>query len=161
MAELTTRAARQGRVAELISNHQVSSQAELSELLSASGIVVAQSTLSKDLLEIGAVRVRGVQGKLVYATPAEDAAADRHTAEHRLARLCGELLVGADASGNLTVLKTPPGGAQYFASAIDRAGWSDVLGTIAGDDTVLIIGRELTSGDDLAERVTRLGRDTQ
>ncbi|MFC6343337.1 arginine repressor, partial [Nocardioides hankookensis] len=74
----------------------------------------------------------------------------------RLARLCGELLVSADASANLVVLRTPPGAAQFLASAFDKAEFPEVLGTIAGDDTVLVIGREPSGGDDLARRFLAL-----
>jgi transcriptional regulator of arginine metabolism len=79
--------------------------------------------------------------------PGESAAA-----AGRLARLCSELLVSADASANLVVLRTPPGAAQFLASAFDKAEFPEVLGTIAGDDTVLVIGRDPLGGDELARR---------
>ena len=74
------------------------------------------------------------------------------TFEGRLSRLCSEILVSAEASANLVVLRTPPGAAQYFASAIDRVAWPDILGTIAGDDTILLITREPAGGAELADR---------
>ena len=113
---------------------------------------VTQATLSRDLVELDAVKVRSASGALVYAVPAEGG--DRRPARRRetaaattrLARLCGELLVSADASANLVVLRTPPGAAQFLASAFDKADLGDVLGTIAGDDTVLVIGRDPAGG---------------
>lgn len=147
--ERTSRGARQARIAALIDAREVTSQAELAELLAADGLVVSQGTLSRDLLDIGAVRVRSAKGNLVYATAAA-AAPDTATDAARLARLCSEVLLGADSSGNLAVLRTPPGAAQYFASAIDRARLVHVVGTIAGDDTVLVIAREPATGADVA-----------
>lgn len=153
--ERTSRGARQARISALIESREVASQSELAELLAAEGLAVSQGTLSRDLLDLGAVRVRGTSGNLVYATSASamsDAAAD----EARLARLCAEMLLGADSSANLTVLRTPPGAAQYFASAIDRARRPTIVGTIAGDDTVLVIAREPASGADVAAELLQL-----
>ena len=76
----------------------------------------------------------------------------------RLARLCNELLVSAEATANLVVLRTPPGAAQFLASALDRAALHDVVGTIAGDDTVLVVAREPLTGEQLAQRLTALGQ---
>ena len=78
------------------------------------------------------------------------------TFENRLARLCQEVLVSAESSANLVVLRTPPGAAQYFASAIDRVGWGSVLGTIAGDDTILLITRSPDGGEQLARDLVRM-----
>ena len=108
---------------------------------------MTQATLSRDLVEVGALRVRGSGGHLVYAVPGDGGDRTPHvgefaTFEGRLARLCSEVLVSAEASANLVVLRTPPGAAQYFASAIDRVGWRTILGTIAGDDTLLLITRD-------------------
>jgi transcriptional regulator of arginine metabolism len=147
----------------LIQNEEISSQAELSDLLAAEGITVSQGTLSRDLLEVGAVRVRGSGGRLVYA-PLNADAIDRAGVLGKLAKLCPELLVGVDASGNLCVVRTPPGAAQYFASAIDRAGLPELIGTIAGDDTILVIGREGIAGAVLADwfvSMARTGRATE
>ena len=77
----------------------------------------------------------------------------------RLARLLGELLVSADASGNLAVLRTPPGAAHYLASALDRAALHDVVGTIAGDDTLLVVAREPRTGAELVDRLQSLRTD--
>lgn len=147
----SSRVARQGRIIELIQRREIGSQAELAELLADEGITVSQGTLSKDLLEIGAVRVRNAVGALVYAPPSAEFTSDHSAHEARLARVCVELLVSAAASANLAVLKTPPGAAQYFASAIDRVGHPAVLGTIAGDDCILVIAREPEGGPALAD----------
>lgn len=154
---MTTRASRQARILALVESREVSSQSELAELLAAEGINVSQGTLSKDLLEIGAVRIRGSKGNLVYAAPGTDTAPDASGLESRLARLTQEVLLGADASANMVVLRTPPGAAQYFASAIDKVAWSSILGTIAGDDTVLLIARDPRGGEDLAARFMEMG----
>ena len=111
----TTKTARQQRIVDLLGRQPVRSQTELADLLAASGLVVGQATLSRDLVEIGAVKVR-------------------------------------DSSANLVILRTPPGAAQYFASAIDHVGLDDVLGTIAGDDTVMVVSRNPTGGEALAAR---------
>ncbi|CAB4711963.1 MAG: arginine repressor [Actinobacteria bacterium] len=154
----TTKNARHQRIVELVSHHEVHSQGELAALLAESGLHVTQATLSRDLVELDAVKVRAASGSLVYAVPAEGgdrrpaAPADSAAGRARLARLCSELLVSADASANLVVLRTPPGAAQFLASAFDRADFGDILGTIAGDDTVLVIGRDPAGGDDLARR---------
>jgi transcriptional regulator of arginine metabolism len=157
-----TKNARHRRIVELVTSTEVHSQGELADLLAESGVRVTQATLSRDLVELDAVKVRAPSGALVYAVPAEGGdrrpAAPGETAAgaHRLARLSAELLVSADASGNLVVLRTPPGAAQFLASAFDKADLPDVLGTIAGDDTVLVIGRDPAGGDELARRFLAL-----
>ncbi len=156
-----TKGARQQKIVDLLARHQVRSQAELAELLAEAGVGVTQATLSRDLDELDAVKIRTSGGSLVYAVPAEGGDPTPVTAGEwsgsgaRLARLAGELLVSADSSGNLVVLRTPPGAAQLLASAVDRTGLADVLGTIAGDDTVLVIGRH-PDGGVLARRLLDL-----
>lgn len=153
-----TKNARQQRIGDLLAHHEVRSQTELADLLAGTGVQVTQATLSRDLVELDAVKIRAGSGALVYAVPAEggdrrpEVARETEASGARLARLCGELLVTAEASANLVVLRTPPGAAQYLASAFDRAELAEVLGTIAGDDTVLVIGREPEDGDRLARR---------
>ncbi len=106
--------------------------------------------------------MRSASGTLVYAVPGEGGdrtpTAPRETAAaaHRLARLCAELLVSAESSGNLVVLRTPPGAAQFLASALDKAEFAEVLGTIAGDDTVVVIARDPRGGDALQVRLLGL-----
>ncbi|HEX6246871.1 MAG TPA: arginine repressor [Nocardioidaceae bacterium] len=158
----TTKNARQQRIVELLGRHQVRSQTELAELLARSGVSVTQATLSRDLVELDAVKVRVPGGALVYAVPAEGGdrtprpGGEPAAAEGRLARLLAELMVSADASGNLALLRTPPGAAQFLASAFDRAEIAGVLGTVAGDDTVLVISRDPDGGAALAQRLLAL-----
>jgi transcriptional regulator of arginine metabolism len=151
-----TKSARQSRIAELIEREAVRSQTELASRLAADGIAVSQGTLSKDLLELGAVRVRTATGELAYALLAGEYAPGTPAALARLTRLCGELLLSAEASANLTVLRTPPGAAQFFASAIDKVAWDSVLGTIAGDDTVVLVTRDPNGGAAMAEAFLNL-----
>jgi transcriptional regulator of arginine metabolism len=160
----TSRTARHRRIVELLETRRVRSQAELVRLLAGDGVAVTQTTLSRDLDELGAVKIRDGEGDLVYAVPAEGGdptprlAPANGEGTGRLNRLAAELLVSADASGNLVVLRTPPGAAQFLASAVDRAGLPDVIGTIAGDDTVLMIARAPDGGAALAERMLGLAR---
>jgi transcriptional regulator of arginine metabolism len=158
-----TKTARHAKIIALLEQQQVRSQTELAELLAAAGVHVTQGTLSRDLVEVGALRVRGADGHLVYAVPGDggDRTPQRGefaTFESRLARLCAEILVSAEASANLVVLRTPPGAAQYLASAVDRVGWESILGTIAGDDTVLLITRLPNGGAVAAERFLTLSK---
>ncbi|WP_016697591.1 arginine repressor [Actinoalloteichus spitiensis] len=153
-----TRVARQARIAQLVAQRAVRSQTELAALLAAEGIETTQATLSRDLDELGAVKLRGADGgAAVYVIP-EDGSPVRGVegGTSRLARLLGDLLVSVDSSGNLAVIRTPPGAAHFLASALDRAALHDIVGTIAGDDTVLLVAREPLSGADLARRVHAL-----
>lgn len=156
-----TKNARQQLIIDLLGSREVRSQAELAELLGARGVHVTQATLSRDLVELDAVKVRLASGVLVYAVPAEGGDrtpvhGESAAAYHRLTRLCAELLTSAEASANLVVLRTPPGAAQFLASAIDKVELPDVLGSIAGDDTVLVIGRDPAGGHALAHKFTAL-----
>ena len=157
-----TRAARHNLVVELLRRFPVRSQVELAELLAGEGIAVTQATLSRDLVEIGAVKVRHADGGLVYAVPGEGGdrtprgGVEQELLDARLARLCEELLVTAEASANLVVLRTPPGAAQFLASALDHSVMPSVLGTIAGDDTVLVVTRDPDGGAAAAARFLAL-----
>lgn len=148
----TTRAGRQARIVTILSSAPVHSQTELAAMLADEGIEVTQATLSRDLEELGAVKLRGADGGGgVYVVP-EDGSPVRGVSggTERVARLLGELLVSTDASANLAVLRTPPGAAHYLASAIDRAALPEVVGTVAGDDTILVIAREPMTGAQVA-----------
>ena len=216
-----TKAARQARIAAILAREQVHSQEQLAGLLSQyTGMHVTQATLSRDLDELGVVRLRAAGGTLIYALPADPgghgslagtslagvgidlqdrtgpaaslsasgqapasghalgagrAAADRAPgavdreaagpapsptaasgASPRLIRYLKELLTSAEASANLVVLRTPAGAAQFLASAIDHTTWPAILGTVAGDDTVLVIARDPAGGEALAEDFRRL-----
>ena len=156
-----TRAARRQLIVDVLGRQAVPSQAVLADLLAAHGVAVSQGTLSRDLDDLGAVRIRSATGALVYALPAEGGdrtprVLDAETLGERLARVAAETLVSAAASANLVVLRTPPGAAQYLASAIDHAILPDVLGCVAGDDTVLVVAGAADGGAALAQRFLAL-----
>lgn len=158
-----TKAARHARVVELLTRNPIHSQGELAKQLADDGVEVTQATLSRDLVEIGAVKLRTQDGTLIYAVPGEGGArirrahtGDTETFNARLVRLAQELLVSAEASANLVIVRTPPGAAQFLASAIDHAEWSSILGTVAGDDSILVISRDPNGGDGLAASLLRL-----
>ncbi len=188
-----TKTARQAQIAGILTRTAVRSQDELSHLLAERGVTVTQATLSRDLDELGAVRLRAPDGALVYALPEEPGgpgsrpgglpgslstppggpggaprpatAASGRPAESpgpdrdpsgRLARVASEFLLSAEASANLVVLRTPAGAAQFLASAVDHAAWPSILGTVAGDDTVLVIAREPDGGGEVAGALLRI-----
>ena len=156
----TTKAARHRRIVDLLDRVEVGSQAALAELLAADGFVVTQATLSRDLDELGAVKVPAAGGGMVYAVPSEGGDSRPQLPEPdpaaRLARVAQDVLVGVDSSANIVVLRTPPGGAQYLASAIDRSAWPEVIGTVAGDDTVLLVTRAPDGGAAVAAAIMGL-----
>jgi transcriptional regulator of arginine metabolism len=175
-----TKASRQAWVAATLADRPVRSQEELARLLAERGMPVTQATLSRDLEELGAVRVRGADGSLVYALPTEPggpgsrpggvgpsgpaapapaagaAGPEPDPVRTRLSRTASELLISAEASANMVVLRTPAGAAQFLASVLDHAAWPSILGTIAGDDTVLVISRDPAGGDALASQLLAL-----
>lgn len=161
-----TKTARHARIAEILNNNEVRSQGELASLLAASGIQVTQTTLSRDLDELGAVKLRTGEGDLIYVLPGEggerlqraraNSSGLDSVSNARMSRLAEELLVSAEASGNLVVVRTPPGAAQFLASAIDHTDIPAILGTIAGDDTIVVIARSPSGGDELAAALLRL-----
>ncbi len=154
-----TKAARHARITELLEARPVASQTELGRLLAGAGVAVTQATVSRDLEELGAVKVRTPAG-MAYALPPEGQPrpGTAGAVDARLARLLEELLVSAEATGELVVLRTPPGGAHLLGSALDRAGLPEVAGTVAGDDTVLLVTRSPASpgAGTLASRLLRL-----
>ncbi|WP_433323879.1 arginine repressor [Spirillospora sp. CA-294931] len=163
MTTPVTKAARLAKVVELLTRHAVHSQGELARLLADEGVEVTQATLSRDLVEIGAVRLRADDGSSIYAVPGEGGDRIRRvrtgateTFAGRLSRLAAELLVSAEASANLVIVRTPPGAAQFLASAIDHAEWPTILGTVAGDDSILVISRDPMGGEDVAQALLRL-----
>ncbi len=136
---MPSKAQRQHRIVELLARERVGSQALLVELLGATGVQVNQATVSRDLEELGAIKVRVPGGDTVYAIP-ELPRSQVAPVEH-LRRVLSDWVVEAERSGDLVVVGTPPGSAHVVASAIDRNGFEGVLGTVAGDDTILVIAR--------------------
>jgi len=136
---MASKAQRQHRIAGLLEAERVSNQGQLVDMLEASGMKVNQATVSRDLEELGAIKVRVPGGETVYAIP-ELPRAQVAPVDH-LRRVLSDWVVDVDRSGDLVVVSTPPGSAHVVASAIDRNGLDDVLGTVAGDDTLLVIAR--------------------
>lgn len=152
MTQPVTKVARQRRIIDLVRGTPVRSQTQLAELLAEDGLVVTQATLSRDLEELGATKVRADDGGLVYSVDPDTGRAS----SDRVARVLADLLVSAEPSANLVVLRTPPGGAHFLASALDRAQLDDVVGTVAGDDTVLLVTRRANGGAAVARQLVRL-----
>jgi transcriptional regulator of arginine metabolism len=145
---------RQHRLAGLLERHAVTSQAQLVELLAAEGVVATQATVSRDLEELGALKVRVPGGETVYAIP--ELARNRLAPEDHLRRVLGDWVAEVDYSANIVVLRTPPGSAHVVGSALDRAGLEEIVGTVAGDDTVLVVAAEETGGAAVARRLAAL-----
>ena len=147
-----TRAGRHAAIVAILAENHVHSQAELQALLVRAGIEATQATISRDLDELGAVKLRAADGGAgVYVVP-EDGSPVRGVSggTDRLSRLLADLLVSTDHSGGMAVLRTPPGAAHYLASAIDRASLPQVVGTVAGDDTIFVVARDPVTGAEIA-----------
>jgi transcriptional regulator of arginine metabolism len=138
---------RQRRIIQLLRQQPVTSQNQLVKLLRAAGHRSTQATVSRDLDELGAVKVRR-NGKVTYALPSADAQAPTGDA---LRRILTEYVLEMESTGNLVVIKTPPGHAGMVASALDRASIDGIAGTVAGDDTVFVACKQGV----LARRVER------
>jgi transcriptional regulator of arginine metabolism len=149
----TGKTQRQHRVAKILAEEAVTSQAQLVDLLADAGIVATQATVSRDLEEMGAIKVRVPGGATVYAVP--ELPTEQLAPEDHLRRVLGEWLVEVARSGDLVILRTPPGSAHVVASARDRSGQANLLGTVAGDDTLLAIATE-GSGRQLAKELADL-----
>ena len=145
---------RQHRIARLLEEQVISSQVQLVELLADEWPALTQATISRDLEELGAVKVRIPGGQMAYAIP--ELAKDRLAPEEVLKKVLAEFLVEANHSANLAVLRTPPGSAHVVASALDRAGLPEVLGTVAGDDTILVVCPPPDGGRRMSARLAKL-----
>jgi transcriptional regulator of arginine metabolism len=149
---ITDKAARQQLLRELLASRELGSQREALAALADHDVACNQATVSRDLDELGAVKVRGVDGRLAYRLRADLATHGRDRAEATLR----QFVTDVTHSGNLAVLRTPPACAQPVASAIDLGGFDDVIATVAGDDTVLVVAAEGVPGATLATRFRRL-----
>jgi transcriptional regulator of arginine metabolism len=145
---------RQQTIARLIGQREVGNQPLLVELLAGEGISATQATVSRDLDELGAIKVRVPGGQSVYALP--EIETDRLVPFDQLRRVLGEWVAEVAASANLVVLRTPPGCAHVVASALDRSNLDGLLGTVAGDDTLLCVAAPGVTGDRLADRLRDL-----
>ena len=145
---------RQHKIAGLLTQHSVTSQGQLVDLLADGGVVATQATVSRDLEDLGAIKVRVPGGETVYAIP--ELPAEQFAPEDHLRRVLSDWVVEVGSSHNIVVLRTPPGSAHVVGSAIDRAGLAEILGIVAGDDTLMIVVAEGTTGTELASRLSDL-----
>lgn len=145
---------RQHRIARLLAEQAVTSQAHLVDLLAAEGVRATQATVSRDLEDLGAIKVRVAGGETVYAIP--ELPTDQRAPEDHLRRVFGDWVVEVAHSGNLVVLRTPPGSAHVVGSALDRSNLPEVLGTVAGDDTLIVVVAEDAGGAAVARRLADL-----
>jgi transcriptional regulator of arginine metabolism len=151
---MTSKVARQQAIARIIAKHAVTSQPQLLTLLGEAGHRATQATVSRDLDDLGAVKVRVPGGESVYAIPEYEPA--RIAPQDQLRRVMGEWVAEVQHSSNLVVIRTPPGCAHVVASALDRSGLEGLIGTVAGDDTVLCVAAERPGGAAMAKRLRAL-----
>jgi transcriptional regulator of arginine metabolism len=144
--------ARRAKAIALIKAGLIHSQSDLVKQLKKAGFVVTQATASRDLEEIGAVRGRSSSGESVYQISNSN-----DESISRTMPIPSDLIISVESSGNLAVVRTPPGGAQLLASSLDHSGISEIIGTIAGDDTVLVVSRKATGGAQLARELLAYG----
>ncbi|CAN5146000.1 arginine repressor [soil metagenome] len=145
---------RQHRIVRILAQQAVTSQSVLIELLAADCVVATQATVSRDLEELGAIKVRAVGGESVYAIP--ELPSEQRAPEDHLRRVMGDWVVEVAHSANIVVLRTPPGSAHVVGSALDRAGLAEIVGTVAGDDTLLVVASEGVGGATVARRLSHL-----
>ena len=145
---------RQHRILRMLEDQAISSQAQLVEMLAIDGVMATQATVSRDLEELGAVKVRIPGGTMAYAIP--EHAKERTAPDDHLRRVMGEFVVEVSHSGNLALLRTSPGSAHVIGSALDRAGFPDMLGNVCGDDTIIVVCAEGPGGGPVAARLAEL-----
>ena len=151
---MTSKAQRQHQIGQLLERDAVTSQSQLVELLSGEGITATQATVSRDLDELGAIKVRVPGGRTAYAIPEQPH--DHFVPADHLQRVLGDWVVEVAHSANLVVVRTPPGSAHVVGSALDRAGLPGVLGTVAGDDTLMLVADEASGGAAVADLVREI-----
>lgn len=145
---------RQHRIARLLAEQAVTSQGHLVDLLAADGVRATQATVSRDLEDLGAIKVRVAGGETVYAIP--ELPTEQRAPEDHLRRVFGDWVVEVAHSGNIVVLRTPPGSAHVVGSALDRSGLPEILGTVAGDDTLIVVVTEEAGGAAVAKQLADL-----
>lgn len=157
MAELRrgSASARRAKVISLVQAELVHSQSDLVKLLAKAGFEVTQATASRDLEDVGAFRGRSKDGTAIYQLPQDEV-----QSLSRVASLPSDLILSIDSSANMAVVRTPPGGAQLLACALDGARTqgqlTSLIGTVAGDDTVLLISKRSAGGASLAKELLKL-----
>jgi transcriptional regulator of arginine metabolism len=142
---------RQAAILRLVRERRIESQDELREALAVNGIIVTQATLSRDIRELGLAKM-GDSGGAYYTHP------HRGAVRPDLGQVLPTLLVSVDGVGPFLVLKTASGSAGTVTEALDQAGWGEIIGTIAGDDTVLVITRNQRLRKQIADRIEELAR---
>lgn len=152
----TSKQQRQYRIAAYLQEETVNSQAQIVERLAADGIEATQATVSRDLDDLGAIKGRLPGGEVAYVIP--ELPRDQVTPADHLRKVLRDWMAAVESSHNIVVVSTPPGSAHIVGSAIDRAGWSDVVGTVAGDDTVLVVVSEQASGTEVAAQLQELSQ---
>lgn len=145
---------RQHLVAKLLAQHAVASQEQLVQLLAEENVTATQATVSRDLDDLGAIKVRAGGGDTVYAIP--ELPHDQRAPEDHLRRVLCDWVVEVSHSANIVVLRTPPGTANVVGAAVDRSGLAEIIGTVAGDDTLMVVAAESTTGSELAARIREL-----
>ena len=145
---------RQHRIAKLLETNTITSQTQLVEMLADAGVIATQATVSRDLEDLGAVKVRVAGGEVAYAIP--ELPTEQHAPEDHLRRVLGDWVVEVNQSQNLVVLRTPPGSAHVVGSALDRSNLPGLIGTVAGDDTLLCVAAEQLGGRQLASTMREL-----
>src|SRR5436190_18107089 len=149
---MSAKAERHNAILDLIAKHAVATQAELKDLLKERGIEADQATLSRDIRELGLVKASDDGAHYRYA-PLEAVAPPVHM---KASAILARLVRTVDCSGNLLVIKTDPGEASPIALALDRMGWAEVVGTVAGDDTILVVVKEGSPARKLAKKILDL-----
>jgi transcriptional regulator of arginine metabolism len=151
---MSTKVRRQQTILRLLAQNEVTNQPQLVTLLATEGITATQATVSRDLEDLGAIKVRVPGGATVYAVPEFEP--DRIAPHDQLRRVMGEWVADVAVSDNLVVLRTPPGCAHVVASALDRGALEGLLGTVAGDDTLLCVASMDVGGPALANSLREL-----
>lgn len=155
---MTNRASRLALIQEIITSNDISSQGEIVSLLARKGVTVTQATLSRDLEILGAVKISKGPSGLCYAIPDDGTGTPITKDASRLSRAMSELAASVDFSGNIVVVRTSPGAASYLASTIDRSGLESIIGTVAGDDTVMLVTRDPAGGATVCQELQDLAR---
>jgi len=150
-----TVASRRARIIEILSSATIDSQQMLRDLLLHEGIAVSQGTLSRDLVAVGAVRQVLADGQARYAVRTGQAVAPLPR-QDALGRVAADVLIAAEPAGNIAVLRTPPGAAHYLADSLDRSHLGEVVGTVAGDDTLMVVARSPRAARRLCEQLLEL-----
>ena len=149
------KARRQRKILKIIRSEPVRTQDDLVAALKKNGFEATQATISRDIKELGLIKIPYKNNLFRYASPGESTV---QRSEERLKRLFQDSVVGLDLSENLIIIKTHPGGAQAVASALDQAGWQEIIGTVGGDDTILVVVKPKQAAAAVLKRFEGLNR---